>query len=337
MVIGLGMDELNVEDLSLGAHSEPSVEVQPSLKEKSTTGDTLVWDSGGSTTKFNHLKWHTEIHPLAKPMTFSSANEGTGLRTHMDTVRFDAPGPDGKPSQALHCPNSPVGLISSGAIKQDGVEHDGISDKLVVKEANRELQARVYWNNNVAIVPTCPPPSLDIEYVDKTIITVRDQKKSLQKLQQDVPDSAGNKNRKNKGVTKASRFLTPEPAPDELPATKPPKASDDLNGTEDFLYAEGVANLTDDTTIPPNNPIMDYIANLIAKRQSRGLQGVDDEISDKENESERRTSQRKRALRFGQEGKKGLYKKPNNRQLDGQAARDLGVETAQSTVWLFCQ
>ncbi|KAN0071038.1 hypothetical protein V8E54_011203 [Elaphomyces granulatus] len=142
MVIGLGMDELNVEDLSLGAHSEPSVEVQPSLKEKPTTGDTLVWDSGGSTTKFNHLKWHTEIHPLAKPMTFSSANEGTGLRTHMDTVRFDAPGPDGKPSQALHCPNSPVGLISSGAIKQDGVEHDGISDKLVAKEANRELQAR---------------------------------------------------------------------------------------------------------------------------------------------------------------------------------------------------
>jgi hypothetical protein len=34
MVIDLGMDELIVEDLSLGAHSEPSVEVQQALKEK---------------------------------------------------------------------------------------------------------------------------------------------------------------------------------------------------------------------------------------------------------------------------------------------------------------
>ena len=99
MVIDLGMDELNVEDfshepLSLGAHSEPSVEVQQDLKEKPITGDTLVWDSGGLTTTFNHLKWYAEIHPLAKPMT-SSANGGTGSTDHMGTVRFDAPGPDG--------------------------------------------------------------------------------------------------------------------------------------------------------------------------------------------------------------------------------------------------
>lgn len=78
MVIDLGMDELNVEDLSLGAHSEPSVEVQQPLKEKPITGDTLIWDSGGSTTTFNHLKWYTEIQPLAKPTTFSSANGGIG-------------------------------------------------------------------------------------------------------------------------------------------------------------------------------------------------------------------------------------------------------------------
>jgi hypothetical protein len=78
MTIDLGMDELSVEDLSLGAHSEPSVEVQQALNEKSITGDTLVWDSGGSTTTLNHLKWYTEIQPLAKPMTFSSANGGIG-------------------------------------------------------------------------------------------------------------------------------------------------------------------------------------------------------------------------------------------------------------------
>ena len=257
MVIDLGMDKPNVEDLSLGAHSEPSVEAKQTSKEKPITGDTLVWDSGGSITKFNHLKWHTEIHPLARPMAFSSENE------------------DEKPSQALYCLNPPVNLISSEAMKQDGVGHHGTNDKLVVKEANRE-PVRVYWNNNVAIVPSYPPPSLDIEYVDKTIITVRGQKEPLQKLQQDVPDSTANKNQKDKAVTKASRLLTPEPTPepDERPATKPPK--------------------------------------------STGLQGVDDEMPDKNDEPEQRTSQRKRTLRFGQKGKKGLYRKLNNRQLDRQ-------------------
>ena len=99
MAIDSGMDEqcggFSHEPLSLGAHSGPSVEVQQALEAKPITGDTLVWDSGGSTTKFNHLKWHTEIHPLPKPMTCSSANEGTGPKNHIDTVRFDAPSPDG--------------------------------------------------------------------------------------------------------------------------------------------------------------------------------------------------------------------------------------------------
>ena len=223
----------------------------------------------------------------------------------MDTVRFDASGLDEKPSQALYCLNPPVNLISSEAMKQDGVEHDGTNDKLVVKEANRE-PARVYRNNNVAIVPTYPPPSLDIEYVDKTIITVRGQKEPLQKLQQDVPDSTANKNQKDKAVTKTSRLLTPEPTPElgERSATKPPNS----NGTEDFLYA----------TIPSNNPITKYTTNLPTTRQSTGLQGVDDEMPDKNDEPEQRTSQRKRTLRFGQKGKKGLYRKLNNRQLDRQ-------------------
>ena len=310
MAIDLGMDEqcggFSHEPLSVGAHSGPSVEVQQALNAKSITGDTLVWDSGGSTTKFNHPKWHTEIHPLPKPMTCSSANEGTGSKNHMDTVRFDAPSPDGKPSQALYGLNSPVNLISSEAMKQDGVEHDSTNDKLVVKEVNREL-ARVYWNNNVAIVPSYPSPSLDIEYIDKTIIIVRGQKEPLQELQQDVPDSTASKNQKDKAVTKASRLLTPEPTsePDERPATKPPKVSDDSNGTEDSLYA----------TIPPDNPITKYTTNLPAMRQSTGLQGVDDEMPDKNDEPEKRTSQRTRTLRFGQKGKKGLYRKLNNRQL----------------------
>ena len=255
----------------------------------------------------------------------------------MDTVRFDAPGPDGKPSQALYCLNSPVNLISSGAMKQDGVEHDSTNDKLVVKEVNREL-ARVYWNNNVAIVPSYPPTSLDIECnIDKTTIAVRGQKEPIQELRRD----ADSKSQKKKEVPKANRLLTSELTPEPNERTeqtdnypmKPPDASDDLSDIEDF-NAKEVADLRREAPIPPDNPIAEYITSSPAMRQSRGLQGVDDEMPDKENESERRTSQRKRALRFGQEGKKGLYKKPNNWQLDGQTAKDPGVETAQSTVWL---
>jgi len=81
-------------------------------------------------------------------------------------------------------------------MKQDGVVHDGINDKLVVKETNRE-RTRIYWNNNVAIVPSYAPPSLDIEYnIDKMIITVRGQKEPLQELQQDVPTLLPAKTRK---------------------------------------------------------------------------------------------------------------------------------------------
>jgi hypothetical protein len=61
----------------------------------------------------------------------SSAKGGTGSGDHMGTVRFDAPGPDETvTTMELSCPNSPVNLISSGAMKQDGVVHN---DKLVVK------------------------------------------------------------------------------------------------------------------------------------------------------------------------------------------------------------
>jgi hypothetical protein len=37
----------------------------------------------------------------------------------------------GKPSQALYCPDSPVNLISSGAMKQDGIEHGHNKERLV--------------------------------------------------------------------------------------------------------------------------------------------------------------------------------------------------------------
>lgn len=254
----------------------------------------------------------------------------------MDTVRFDVPGPDGEPSQALYCLNSPVNLISSGAMKQDGVEHDSTNDRLVVKEVNREL-ARVYWNNNVAIVPSYPPTSLDIECnIDKTTIAVRGQKEPIQKLRRDA-DSKSQK--KKEAVPKANRLLTPELTPEPNECTEqtddypmnPPDASDDLSDIEDF-NAKEVADLRRQATIPPDKPITEYITSSPAMRQSTGLQGVDDEMPDKENESERRTSQRKRALRFGQEGKKGLYKKPNNWQLDRQAVKDPGVEIAQRTV-----
>jgi hypothetical protein len=55
-------------------------------------------------------------------MIFSSANGGKGSGTHMGTVRFDVPGPEGTVTimelfRVLYCPDSPVNLISSGAMK----------------------------------------------------------------------------------------------------------------------------------------------------------------------------------------------------------------------------
>jgi hypothetical protein len=152
---------------------------------------------------FDHDVQPPEVvhHPLAKPMS-SSAKRGTGSADHMGTVRFDVPGPDGTVTMMkLSCPNSPVNLISLGATVS-------INDKLVVKETNRE-PTRIYWNNNVAMVPSYAPTSLDIEYnIDKMIITFRGQKEPLQELQQDVPDSTASKNQKDKTVTEASGLLT---------------------------------------------------------------------------------------------------------------------------------
>jgi hypothetical protein len=90
-------------------------------------------------------------------MIFSSANRGKGSGTHISIVRFDVPGPEGiittmELFRVLYCPSSPVNLISSGAMKQEGVIYDGITDKLIVKETNREL-THIEWVNNIAVVP----------------------------------------------------------------------------------------------------------------------------------------------------------------------------------------
>ena len=79
------------------------------------------------------------VHRDPPPMTFSSANGSTGSTAH--TVRYDTPGTVTMIdlSRALYSPNSRVNLISSGAMKHDGVVHNGINDKPIVKETNREL------------------------------------------------------------------------------------------------------------------------------------------------------------------------------------------------------
>jgi len=60
------------------------------------------------------------------------------------TVRFDIPGPEGiittmKLCRTLYYPDSSVNLISSGVIKQEGVKHNGTTDRLIAKEINCEL------------------------------------------------------------------------------------------------------------------------------------------------------------------------------------------------------
>jgi hypothetical protein len=157
----------------------------------------------------------------------------------------------------------------------------------------------------------------------KTTITVRGREEPLQEFQRDAPDIATNKDQKEKEVLpETSRLLTPEPTPEPNERTAP-EAGDDTNNAEDSLSAEEVADLAREATISPENPIAEYTTNSPAMRQSTRLEGVDDEMPDKEDKPERRASQRKRTFRFGQEGEKGLYRKLNNRQLDGQV-RQLG-------------
>jgi hypothetical protein len=109
-----------------------------------------------------------EIQPLPNPMIFSSANREKDSGTHIGTVRFDMPGPEGTITtmelfKVLYSPNSLVNLISLGVIKQKGVIHDGTTDKLIVKETNCEL-THIEWVNNVAVVPCYILPGLNINY-----------------------------------------------------------------------------------------------------------------------------------------------------------------------------
>ena len=93
----------------------------------------------------------------------------------MGTVRFDVPGPEGtittmELSRVLYCPDSPVNLISSGAMKHEGVIHNGTTDRLIVKETDREL-THIEWVNNVAVVPCYTPPGINVNYsIDQAVL-----------------------------------------------------------------------------------------------------------------------------------------------------------------------
>ena len=63
-------------------------------------------------------------------------------------------------NRSLYCPTSPVNLLSSGALREDGVVRDGLNDKLIHKTTGREL-AKIVWINGVAVIPCKPPPDLE--------------------------------------------------------------------------------------------------------------------------------------------------------------------------------
>ena len=116
-------------------------------------------------TTFNHLKWFTEIYPLNSPIQFSTSDGGTGESSYMGTVEFKAPCSNGtvttmQVSRTLYCPTSPVNLLSSGAMREDGVVRDGLNDKLIHKITGHEL-AKIVWINGVAVLPCEPPPDLE--------------------------------------------------------------------------------------------------------------------------------------------------------------------------------
>jgi hypothetical protein len=54
-------------------------------------------------------------------------------------------------------------------MKQEGVIHDGTTDKLIVKETEREL-THIEWVNNVAVVP-CYTPGINVNYsIDQAVL-----------------------------------------------------------------------------------------------------------------------------------------------------------------------
>ena len=155
----------SIEPPQLGCLKGPSSEVQQALEAGVLTKDSIVDDSGCSMTTFNHLKWFTEIYPLNSPIQFSTSDGGTGESSYMGTVEFQASCSNGtvttmQVSRTLYCPTSPVNLLSSGAMREDGVVRDGLNDKLIHKVTGHEL-AKIIWINGVAVLPCEPPPDLE--------------------------------------------------------------------------------------------------------------------------------------------------------------------------------
>lgn len=127
--------------------------------------DLVVYDSGCSTTTFNHRKWFKLLEPLPKPSTSLSSSGNLTQATHAGTVSYDTVLQDGtvvtmEIGRAIYQPSLPCNLISSLDLVDNGVLWDQ-SDHTLFRRDDGQVLAEMETAYNVPTINAFPSPSSD--------------------------------------------------------------------------------------------------------------------------------------------------------------------------------
>lgn len=131
--------------------------VQQAVKAKAVTSDCIIYDSGTFITSFNSLKWFTELHPLAEPITFTVANSSEGKTHYMGSVQLPLKDSQGRGVKAIlplayYVPETPINLVSTSSLKQAGMKWDMDDNTLLHKPTGTLIPMR--WAGELPQIPT---------------------------------------------------------------------------------------------------------------------------------------------------------------------------------------
>jgi hypothetical protein len=119
----------------------PNAEVRQACK---AIRDLVYYDSAAADTVFNDLKWFTELHPMAKPRTYLSSSGNFTEASQMGVVAYKTKLSTGQEvtveiSEALYNPQSPVNLVCTAKLVDEGIRWNQDDNTLYRKDTGQVI------------------------------------------------------------------------------------------------------------------------------------------------------------------------------------------------------
>lgn len=134
------------------------------------TEDSVLFDSATAKTMFNHLKWFTNLAPLAYPMVYTSSTNSDGYSYHVGTVEITTKNDQGQPTRvtidgAYYAPIMPLNLVSGKALAHQNKYWDHYNNRLW-SPSDPDFKIPMVYKGDVPVILADVPNDFD-----QTVIT----------------------------------------------------------------------------------------------------------------------------------------------------------------------